>query len=33
MQVLLEYYDGQSPNGQFLDQNIQYWGIGFHFWF
>jgi hypothetical protein len=33
LQVLLEYYDGQSPNGQFLDQNVQYWGIGAHFWF
>jgi hypothetical protein len=30
-QVLLEYYRGRSPNGQFLDQDVEFFGIGLHF--
>lgn len=33
MQVLLEYYRGRSPNGQFLDQDIEFYGVGLHFFF
>jgi hypothetical protein len=31
MQLLLEYYRGQSPNGQFYERNIESLGIGVHF--
>jgi len=33
MQILLEYYNGKSPNGQFFEQNIVLYGIGIHFFF
>ena len=33
LQVLLEYYRGRSPNGQFLEQDIEFYGIGLHFYF
>jgi len=33
MQILLEYYNGKSPNGQFFEQNIELFGIGIHFFF
>ena len=32
-QVLLEYYQGQSPNGQFYDNRIEYFGVGLHLYF
>lgn len=28
MRVLLEYFNGKSPNGQFYDRHIQYMGLG-----
>lgn len=31
--VLVEYYSGHSPNGQFFDQTIEYIGIGIHLFF
>jgi len=31
--VMLEYYDGRSPNGQFYTERIQYFGVGLHFYF
>ncbi|MFO7597955.1 MAG: DUF1207 domain-containing protein [Desulfocurvibacter africanus] len=30
LQLLLEYYDGHSPNGQFYNRSIQYIGLGLH---
>ena len=33
MQILLEYYNGKSPNGQFYERNIVLYGIGIHFFF
>jgi hypothetical protein len=32
-QILLEYYRGQDPNGQFFRQRIESIGIGIHFYF
>jgi hypothetical protein len=31
--LLAEYYKGQSPNGQFFDRRIEFWGLGLHFFF
>ena len=31
LQLLFEYYNGKSPNGQFYDRNIEFLGIGLHF--
>ena len=31
MMLLFEYYRGQSPNGQFFENKIQYIGLGMHF--
>lgn len=31
MMLLLEYYKGQSPNGQFFERDIESLGIGLHF--
>ena len=31
MMLLLEYYKGQSPNGQFFEHDIEYLGVGLHF--
>ena len=31
--LLAEYYKGHSPNGQFFDDRIQFWGVGLHFFF
>jgi hypothetical protein len=31
--VLLEYFNGNSPNGQFFDRTIEYFGPGVHFYF
>ena len=28
LRVLLEYFNGNSPNGQFYDRHIQYIGLG-----
>jgi hypothetical protein len=33
MQLLLEYFHGHSPNGQFYKQRIDYLGVGVHFHF
>ena len=33
LQILFEYFNGQSPNGQFYTNRIQYFGIGTHFHF
>lgn len=33
LQVLLEYFDGRSPNGQFYDRTIRYIGLGVHLHF
>jgi Protein of unknown function (DUF1207). len=30
VQLLLEYYNGRSPNGQFFERNTEYLGIGAH---
>jgi hypothetical protein len=32
IQVLLEYFNGYSPNGQFYRDKIEYIGIGVHFY-
>lgn len=33
LQLLLEYYRGKSPNGQFYDNSIEHVGVGVHFFF
>jgi Protein of unknown function (DUF1207) len=33
MQLLLEYFRGRSPNGQFYKEKIEYFGLGAHFHF
>ena len=33
MQLLVEYYDGYSPNGQFFDDRVRTLGLGLHFYF
>jgi hypothetical protein len=33
LQILLEYYKGHSPNGQFYKDKIEYIGVGLHFHF
>ena len=33
IQLLLEYFNGYSPNGQFYRDKVQYFGIGTHFHF
>ena len=33
LQILLEYFRGHSPNGQFYQQKIDYIGLGAHFHF
>jgi hypothetical protein len=33
LQFMLEYYNGKSPWGQFLQNNIEYYGLGTHFYF
>ena len=30
VKILFEYFNGRSPNGQFYDQTIEYWGVGIH---
>jgi hypothetical protein len=31
VQLLFEYYNGKSPNGQFYERNIEFFGLGLHF--
>jgi hypothetical protein len=31
--LLAEYYDGRSPNGQFFEREIEFFGVGAHFQF
>ena len=31
--ILGKYFKGRSPNGQFYDQTIEYWGVGIHSYF
>jgi uncharacterized protein DUF1207 len=33
LQILLEYFKGRSPNGQFYKDKIEYFGVGAHFHF
>ena len=33
LQILAEYYQGFSPNGQFFRRRIEYFGVGLHFHF
>ncbi len=33
VQLMLEYFNGHSPHGQFYERNIKYTGIGIHFYF
>jgi len=33
LQILLEYFKGRSPNGQFYKDTIEYLGLGAHFHF
>lgn len=33
MLLMFEYYDGTSPNGQFYDDRIRFYGVGLHFYF
>jgi Protein of unknown function (DUF1207) len=33
IQLLIEYYKGHSPNGQFFDRKIEYVGPGLHLHF
>lgn len=33
LQLSVEYFNGRSPNGQFYDDTIRYYGFGVHFFF
>lgn len=33
LQVVLDYFQGRSPNGQFYDREIEYWSLGAHLHF
>ena len=33
LQILFEYFNGHSPNGQFYKDRVEYYGIGTHFHF
>jgi hypothetical protein len=33
LQLLFEYFNGKSPNGQFYESNIEYFGLGLHFFY
>jgi hypothetical protein len=33
LQLLFEYYRGHSPNGQFFDDRLEWFGLGVHFHF
>lgn len=32
VQLLVEYYNGHSPNGQFFNERVQFIGLGLHFY-
>jgi hypothetical protein len=33
LQILIEYYNGRSPNGQFYIRDVEFLGIGLHFFY
>jgi len=33
LQLVMEYFNGRSPNGQFYERDIEYFGPGLHFYF
>jgi hypothetical protein len=33
LMLMFEFYDGRSPNGQFYDERVQFYGLGLHFYF
>ncbi|HEY6085330.1 MAG TPA: DUF1207 domain-containing protein, partial [Nitrospira sp.] len=33
MQLLMEYYAGPSPDGQFYPQQVSWYGVGLHLYF
>lgn len=33
LQLLFEYFNGRSPNGQFFNRELEYFGAGLHFFF
>lgn len=33
LQLLLEYFNGNTPTGQFYKENVEYLGIGAHYYF
>jgi hypothetical protein len=33
LQLLMEYYSGKSPHGQFYENTIEHFGVGLHFFF
>jgi hypothetical protein len=33
LQLLLEYFNGHNPNGQFYDRTLEYIGLGAHVYF
>mgnify|MGYP006359141629 FL=1 len=33
LQILLEYFNGNSPSGQFLRNNVEYFDVGAHYHF
>ena len=33
VQLMLEYFSGHSPHGQFYNRTIEYAGLGIHFYF
>ncbi len=33
LQALASYYNGHSPNGQFYENDIEFWGVGLYFHF
>jgi len=33
LQLLFEYFNGRSPNGQFFERDIEHFGLGLHFFF
>lgn len=33
VQLMLEYFNGRNPNGQFYDRNLEFYGFGLHVYF
>jgi Protein of unknown function (DUF1207) len=33
LQLMFEYFNGRSPNGQFFERELEYFGTGLHFYF